>query len=134
MNKILSAWFLLAFTVQSWSAEDSKRIAQELASAVHTHMIATYSCQNYVGGLAMYRSAKLNAENIFLKMGVDRNKAVILLNEGEEKIKADAPAQMKKMERMPAHITQEDKRNGCIQTISDSADKVKLLQAKLGLL
>jgi lipoate-protein ligase A len=134
MKKVLATFLFIISTSAACSEDEAKKNTQELAAAIQDHMITTYICQHYIGGLVMYRSAKLTFESILMKMGIDRNKAVLLLNEAEEKIKQVAPDQMKKLEEMPAYVTREDKRNVCIQMIFEKDDMVKLLQAKLGLL
>tara|TARA_B100001079_G_scaffold229341_1_gene207983 strand:+ start:95 stop:511 length:417 start_codon:yes stop_codon:yes gene_type:complete len=136
MKIILIVLLLLASTSRSWAGDEAEANARALASAVHDYMIATYGCQKYVGGLSMYQSAKQTAEDTFVQMGVNKNKAVILIDRGEDKIKQAHPE--KKIEEMKEEngvkLTESDKREGCLQTISDARDKVRLFKAKLSLL
>lgn len=84
----------------------------------------------------MYRSAKQTAENTFVQMGVDRNQAVMLIAQGDTAIKRDFTPEM--LEGFKEHdgikITAADRTSGCLKTISDAQDNIKLLKAKLGLL
>ena len=138
MNQIIVALIgasLLALsgTAQSTESEDAKN-ARELAKALQEHMIATYSCQKYLGGLGHYRAAKLQAVQTYSRVTGNRNNAVLTMDRIEQAIKA-----MKSNERMEAQfremqLSYVDSVGTCQDLIAESMDKVELLQAKLKLL
>lgn len=131
---VLSTSLILFSPITIGDTDEDKKNASELAGAVHQYMIVTYACQKYFGGLGMYRGAKLEAEAIFMKMGVDRNKAVLLIQKSEDKIKEESPnIEMEKLENQQG-ISQADIESSCQTTTTNAMDKVKLLQAKLGML
>lgn len=116
------------------SIEENNKNANELGEAVFGYMRATYSCQNYLGGLEMYRTAKLTAESIFVKVGIDQNRAVLMIQDIEDRIKAEnLDVEMEKIAKREG-FTHSDAKSGCEKTVFDVMDRVRLLQAKLGLL
>lgn len=116
------------------STEENNKNASELGESIFGYMRATYSCQNYLGGLEMYRTAKLTAESIFLKVGIDKNRTVLMIQDIEDRIKAEKlDVEMEKIAKREG-FARVDAKSGCEKTVFDVMDRVKLLQAKLGLL
>lgn len=121
--------------VPAWAASvEDVATTKELASAANQYMITTYGCQNHLGGLAQYRAAKLTVEMIFIKLGVDRNQAVLMIQQAEDNIQATSPQVQMETMRKQEGITSEDAQNGCYESVAQAQDRIKLLQAKLKLL
>jgi hypothetical protein len=116
------------------ASADAATNAKALGVAAGEYMLTAYSCQNYIGGLELYRTIKLTTENMSVKLGVDRNKAVLMVQESEDLIKSKQPHIALEKMRKEKNIAQEDVATSCRQMLDEAQDKVKLLQAKLNLL
>lgn len=134
--KKFALFFVLTSVTSLSFAEDEsneRQLVSELASAVHQYLLSTYTCREYLG-IEMYRAAKLTSESIFVRMGADLNQAVLLVQKKEDQLKVDMPEKAMEAVIKEQGISESDALSGCQRTVSDDMDKLKLLQAKLGLL
>lgn len=137
MNRTIAALIgasvlALSGTAQSTESEDAKN-ARELAKALQEHMVATYSCQKYLGGLGHYRAAKLQAAQTYSRLTGDRNKAVLTMDRIEQEIKATKANERLEAQFREMQLSYVDSVGTCQDLIAESMDKVELLQAKLKL-
>lgn len=124
---------VLAPKVWSGETEDAAN-AHKLAQALQEHMITTYSCQKYLGGLGHYRAAKFLAVQTYEQATGNRNKAVLTMDRIEQEIKATKANEQMEAQFEEMNLSYIDSVGTCQQLTAESMDKVELLQAKLNLL
>ena len=125
----------MALSSSAWSSDDEDvKNARELAKALQEHMVSTYSCQKYLGGLGHYRAAKLFAVQTYGRLTDDRNQAVLTMDRIEQEIKASKIQERLESQFKEMKLSYVVSVGTCQDLISESLDKVELLQAKLKLL
>ena len=133
--QIVSSALLAAAIMSTARANETDAAnARELAKALQEHMVSTYSCQKFLGGLAYYRAAKTLAIETYARITGNRNQAVLTIDGVDQKIKESKcdkqiEAQFKEMK-----LSEADSMGTCQDLIAESMNKVEVLQAKLHLL
>ncbi|MEL4180221.1 hypothetical protein [Roseateles sp. PN1] len=127
----------LAFVVSGVAAtpeiEDAE-VATELVRALQGHMISTFACQNFLGGLGRYRAAKRLAVETHVSLTNDRNAAVLAVAKFEKQIKATKSNErmVEKFKKM--NLSYLDSVGTCEDLTAQTYGEVEVLQARLGLL
>lgn len=134
-NSVVALLLAAAIVPAAWSGEvEDAANARELAKALQEHMLTTYSCQKYLGGLGNYRAAKFLAIQTYERATGDRNKAVLTMDRIEQEIKATKASERMEAQFLEMRLSYVDSVGTCQELIAESMDKVELLQAKLNLL
>ena len=136
-RKIIGAagMLIVVATTNAWAGEtEDAENARELAKALQEHMVATYSCQKYQGGVAYYRAAKLLAVETYTRLTRDRNQAVLAIDRVEQKIKETKADERLEAQFKKDNLSYVDGVGACQTLTAESGDKVALLRAKLNLL
>lgn len=115
-------------------SKNAKELGTQLAHALAGQMMTAYACQTYLGGLAQYRLAKLQAIEDGARVSGDRNKAVLQIDKFEDQIEAtNADKQMTaKFDKMK--LSYIDRVGACQDLLAEEQDKVQRIEAVLGLL
>ncbi|WP_155887926.1 hypothetical protein [Cupriavidus sp. WS] len=132
---VMSAALLAVGTANvAWADATDDANARELAKALQEHMVSTYSCQKFLGGLAHYRAAKTLAVETYSRVTGNRNQAVLTIDGIEQKIKASKFDKQMEAQFKEMKLSEIDSMGTCQDLIAESLDKVEVLQAKLHLL
>lgn len=121
------------------ATKQQEEAMKALPDAIFDHLTSTYLCQdNIFGKDTAYEVTKQHAKDLFAAMLKDRNKAVLTLNDFEEKMKRDYPnpgeALRKNIKAKENKLSKDDIDWACISITKESRNKIEVLEAKAGIL
>ncbi|MEZ0021234.1 hypothetical protein [Sinorhizobium fredii] len=139
MNKKLISTKVLLVAVfaarSAWAGEtDDIGDGGRLGKALQEHMLWTYACQQYLGGSAQYRAAKLLSIETYARVTQDRNAAVLAMDKVEQEIKKNKADERLAEKFAGLNLSYVESVGVCQDLTADSMDKVQVMQAKLNLL
>lgn len=135
------SFFAFSIFVSTASAADRKseivEHAMELMRSLLQAMTVTYLCQPE-SGPEIYRKAKAHTEKILSAFFNDTNKAIIGVDQFEQKLKTDCPEPsvclIQQIRNTDKDVNHEDIHEACSTMINSAIDDVNLLSAKMGIL
>lgn len=123
--------FLLASTAAFGGPKDD---ARKLGEEVVSYLMTSFACQQYLGGDAHYQVAKEVFKSTYTRLTGDKNQAVIKLNELDVELKSSNAQERLANSFEKTGLDYTGRVGVCQDMISESQDKIELLQARLGML
>ena len=129
----VTAGIVICLGTQAYASSEAEEYAAELAIKQMLNMEVTYTCQNYLGGLGWYRAAKTDMIFTSMSMGNKRGEAILTVDRYHQKLVAEAPHENLGLKQRDV-LDDSDFLQICLGLMGETADRIQVLKAHLGLL
>ncbi len=131
--------FIVAFTLSVGSgqgayAQSADVTATELGKLLSEFVMATFTCQDYLGGRGHYEVALSDTEATMIRLGIPKLDAAETIDAIAKKLMADRPdRQLVERVKSSKTVAYTDVASSCLDSVIELQRQIKLRKLRLGL-